>query len=214
MSDALDSLARAARDEAASAFGVAAARVQITDLSARFPWSTRHRVFSALDASVRSGRKITLVVDSVSGQVLRAGEAAPDAPLEALDAMLRASAIELPRGLAPLALAEAVRFIGGAPSGVVGTRALLARETAPGERGGPPAIEYWCGANPSLRALFEEHCDDPVVTEDGERFRLRFSLFTAQGAIEAWEAEGDARRVAAARGSVVAPKRTLRPPFA
>jgi hypothetical protein len=210
----LDPIARSASDEAARVFAVAPSRVHVADISSRFPWASRHRVFSALDASTRAGRKITLVVDVGSRAVVRAGEAAPDAPLEALDAMLAAEAISLPRGLAPTALAEAARFIGAAPSGVVGTRALLDRETSPSANGGPPAIDYWCAGNPALRVLFEEHCVDPVLTEDGARFQLRFSVFTAQGGIEVWRVEGDARRVDLAERAVAAPPRTLRPPFA
>lgn len=209
-----DALTRAVTDEAARALGVAPSRVNVADISSRFPWSTRHRVFSALDASVRAGRKITLVASPASRAVLRAGEAAEAAPLDALNAMLAAEELALPGALPPVALAEAIRLIGGAPSGLVGSRALLARETATPAKGGPPPIDFWCKSDPSLRELFEAHAIDPVLVDGPSGFELRFSVFTLQGAVESWVARGDARRIESATPTIVAPQRTLRPPIA
>lgn len=209
-----DALTRAVTDEAARALGVAPARVSVVDISSKFLWSTRHRVFSALDASARAGRKITLVASPSSRSVLRAGEAAEGAPLDALNAMFAAEELSLPSALSPVALAEAIRLIGCAPAGLVGSRALLASETSAAPRGGPPPIDFWSKSEAALRELFEAHAVEPVLTGGPTGFELRFSVFTPQGAVESWVARGDARRIETATSTLVAPPRTLRPPFA
>jgi hypothetical protein len=155
--------------------------------------------------------------------------AAMAAKIQALNALLEAEKIALPRDLTATRLAEAARTCLREPGGVVATRQLFTTLTTPRTpesktlpldawlylppaRRGSPARETTTPEE--RRAMFEAHAVDPVFTDEGDSWRLSFNFFTLGGAVEKWELQGKPELgITNATISEALPPGTFTPPF-
>ena len=213
---------------AADGWGVSAAGLEVADITETLPWCRRFTVFLV---QRRDRKRSTVAVDS-KGTVLtfadRPGtppETSRAARLGALNSLLAGEAVELPSGITPVLLAEAIHTFLVEPAGFVGSKAFLARETAappPPKKRRP--IDNWVHLAPHLpnpknrsederRALFEQHNGDPELSRTDAGWALEFSFFTVAGGVERWHVEGTSRDVARARHEDALEPGTFMPPY-
>lgn len=206
----------------AEAWAADALTLYAVDVTKSYPWCKRFTVMMV----VSHEKKRTLVATDRQSTTLCFAER-KDVPREVdrrarlavLNDLLFAEGLALPGDLGAAPLASAVRAFLVAPGGYVGSRAFLEQETK------SKAIDKWTYVAPHLpwakertpeerRALFVEHCEDPILLESNGSFTLSFSFFTHAGSVERWSITGDASRISSARESEALPSRTFSPPFA
>lgn len=196
----------AATAAVAEVWGTPAAELQSVSIASTFPWCKRFTPFLVVDkqrhraAAASDGESVLCFASDPHAQ---AG-AAVSARIQALNALLDAEKIVLPRDLSAVRLAEAARACLREPGGFVATRELYVTLTTPrpGKKNLP--IDAWLYVPPPVpgvreaptttaeqrRAMFEAHATDPVFAEDGGNWSLQFNFFTLGGGVEAWRLTG------------------------
>jgi hypothetical protein len=195
--------------DAATAFlRVPPASVSLLDITAsKFPWSTQHPFFMAINQQDRSKLLISVNPD---------GTAYPFRPIpsvrEAYDARINlfvandlflAEQVVLPGGLD---LAWALRNMIAGLGGWVASQAFFDAEK--------DALSMWttlCPQDGPKR--FEELCADPVIAATADRWILDFRYFNLSGGVELWHAEGDHRSVLSFAADQVLPNKTFLVPY-
>jgi hypothetical protein len=196
----------AATTAVAQVWGTPAAELESVSIASTFPWCKRFTPFLVVD---RQRHRAAAASDGESvlcfaADPQREAGAAMTARIQALNALLDAEKIALPRDLSAVRLAEAVRACLREPGGFVATRELYVTLTTPRPGKKTLPIDAWLYVPPPVpglreapattadqrRAMFEAHAIEPVFSEQGSGWSLKFNFFTLAGGVETWDLTG------------------------
>ncbi len=219
----------AATAAVAHVWDVPSSDLQSVSLASKYPWCKRFTPFMVVDkrrnrAAVASDGESVLCF--ASDPRVQEGTTMA-AKIQAFNALLDAEKIVLPRDLSTLALAEAARTFLREPGGFVATREFYETlsKPVPGKKNIP--IDAWLYVPPPVpgvreaptttveerRAMFEAHATDPVFSDEGDAWRLKFNFFTLKGGVETWELQGrSSSGVTHATVTDALPAKTFTPP--
>jgi hypothetical protein len=220
----------AATAAVAQVWGTPAAELQSVSMASTFPWCKRFTPFLVVDkrrhraASASDGESVLCFATDPRTQI----GAAMTAKIQALNALLDAEKIVLPRDLSAVRLAEAARACLREPGGFVATRELYETLSTPRPGKTKLPIDAWLYVPPPVpgvreaptttaeqrRAMFEAHAIDPVFADEGDAWRLKFNFFTLAGGVETWELTGRPESgITSATVTEALPTGTFTPPF-
>ncbi|HEY0006579.1 MAG TPA: hypothetical protein VGB17_17490 [Pyrinomonadaceae bacterium] len=188
-----------AKQAAAAVWGCSPDQVMVQDVSLVYQWARKHTLFLAQDPA----RRRMMIAVAPDGSATAFNDPADIKPLNLL---LQREQVGLPDGMSKLQLALTIRTLLLGPGGFVGSQPFWDEQKS--------ALEMWTSPSPEDGpALFEKHCQDPLLNRSDEGWELTFSYFNSQGGVEKWHASGNAQSIKSAVRETVVPEKTFLFPY-
>jgi hypothetical protein len=160
-----------------------------------YPWLKSGRVVSTYVASNRDSRLYYWV--NAQSDCLKLNDTDN---YTSLSKMLTSGGGDLPKCVPMHQLASSISKIIGSPERNLGDEQLLALAKTNWDL-------FLKRNTPDERMLFTKHCKEPVLSGNDGAWKLQFSSFPANGAVESWEVQGSPKEIVEiVRTNVVEPK--------
>jgi hypothetical protein len=169
------------------------------NLSASYPWLHKNSVF--LIKNIKHIKMLVAVShDGIATPFQGAKNIAP------LNQLLESENVQLPDSLGPEKLAGAIRAFTLGPGGFVASPSFWEAQQR--------SLKMWTTHDPQGGpALFQKYCESPVLSNEGQLWKLSFFYFNDQGGVEKWSVSGDAGKIRNADSSMVSPNGTFVFPY-